>query len=99
MEENEKTVQLFKQIDEDDPERAKQFWDIASDPVIEAKNYDLARKYIGNPVREFRKVKASYDRNTALYDDPRIGGESFVAYNENRLAEESLKLIELALAF
>ncbi len=38
-----------------------------------------------------------YDRNTSLYDDPRMGGDRFKSFNENNLVEESLKLIEVAL--
>jgi hypothetical protein len=98
LEENEKTVQLFDLIDKEQPDQAKQYWNTAQDAVIAAKRYDLARKYIGNPVREFTRVKANYDLNTTLYDNPKMGGAQFKAYNENHLVEESLKLIVLALA-
>jgi hypothetical protein len=93
-----KTVQLFELIDKEQPEQAKEYWNVAKDAVIAAKRYDLARKYIGNPVRAFTKAKAMYDRNTTLYDNPQMGGEHFRVYNENHLVEESLKLIEVALA-
>jgi len=96
--ENAKTVALFDSVDKTHPDTAKQYWDVAKDAVIAAKRYDLARKYIGNPAREFTKVKAMYDHNTTLYDNPQIGGGHFKAYNENHLVEESLKLIEVALA-
>lgn len=95
---DDKTVELFQRMDEKQKELASECWDIAKDAVIAAKRYDLARKYIGNPVREFTRVKALYDQNTTLYGDPQIGGAHFKAYNENRLVEESLKLIEVALA-
>lgn len=94
--EPEKTVSLFEQVDEKQPKAAKGYWDLAKDAVIHAKRYDLARKYIGNPVREFIRVKAMYDHKTSLYDDPRIGGNRFKAYNENNLVEESLRLIEVS---
>jgi tetratricopeptide (TPR) repeat protein len=94
--EPEKTVSLFEQVDEKQPKAAKGYWNVAKDAVIDAKRYDLARKYIGNPVREFIRVKAMYDHNTSLYDDPRIGGDRFKAYNENNLVEESLRLIEVS---
>jgi len=96
--EDERTVELFETIDRDSPDTARQYWDVAKDAVIEAMRYDLVRKYIGNPSREFIKVKAMYDHDTTLYDDPRIGGDQFKAYNENNLVEESLKLIKVALA-
>jgi len=93
-----KTVDLFRKLDKEQSDLAKKCWDMAKDAIINAKAYDLARKYIGNPVREFTKVKAMYDHNTTLYDDPKIGDDRFKAYNENNLVEESLKLIEVALA-
>ena len=65
-------------MDEDNPELAKQCWNVAKEFVIAAKRYDLARKYIGNPVREFTKIKAMYDQNTTLYDDLQVGGTDLV---------------------
>ena len=94
--ESEKTVSLFEQLDEKQPKAAKGYWNVAKNSVIDAKRFDLAGKYIGNPAREFIQVKAMYDHNTSLYDDPRIGGDRFKAYNENNLVEESLRLIEVA---
>jgi hypothetical protein len=94
--EPEKTVSLFEQVDEKQPKAAKGYWNVAKDAVIAAKRYDLAHKYIGNPAEEFNQVKAMYDHNTSLYDDPRIGGDRFKAYNENNLVEESLRLIEVS---
>lgn len=98
LEEDEKTVSLFSNIVQKDPAVGKRYWNIASDAVIDAKRYDLVRKYIGNPMREFTKVKSMYEYNTALYDDPDIGSEHFKAYNEENLVEESLRLIDVALA-
>lgn len=92
------SVSLFEQVDQKQPEAAKTYWDVAKDAVIGAKRYDLAQKYMGNPIQEFTKVKAMYDRNVGLYDDPRMGGEHFKTYNVNMLVEESLKLIEVALS-
>lgn len=96
--EPEKTVSLFEQIDEKQPKAAKGYWNVAKDAVIDSKRYDLAKKYIGNPAREFIQLKAMYDYNTSLYDDPRIGGNQFKVYNENNLVEESLRLIEVSRA-
>jgi hypothetical protein len=98
LEENEKTVALFEVVDKQQPESAIKYWNVAKDSVIEAKRFDLAGKYINNPVGDFTKVKAMYDHNVTLYDNPQIGGDHFKAYNENRLVEQSLQLIEVALA-
>ena len=96
--EESKTVDLFRHIDQKQPKLAKQCWDVAKEAVIRAKQYDLAKKYVGNLVLEFTKVKAMYDYNTALYETKDIGGEHFKDWNENYLVEESLLLIEVAVA-
>lgn len=98
LDENSKTVELFQTIDQTKPDLAKKYWNVARDAVIEAKRYDLVRKYIGNPAAEFTRIKAAYDLNTRLYDKPKIGGAQFKAYNENHFVGESLQLITVVLA-
>ena len=92
-----KTVDLFRKLDKEQKDLAKQCWNMGKDAIIKTKAYDLARKYIGNPVREWGKVKEMYDMNKAMYGGKNFG-EHFKTYNENNLVEESLKLIEVALA-
>ena len=92
-----KTVDLFRTLDKDQADLAKECWDVAKDAVIKEKAYDLARKYIGNPIREWGKVKQMYEMKKAMYGGKNFG-EHFKAYNENNFVEESLKLIEVALA-
>ena len=48
-------------------------------------------------MRECGKVKESYDRDKAMYGG-RNFGEHFKAYNENNFVEETLRLIDLAVA-
>ena len=95
--EDSKTVDLFQTLDQTKPDLAKQCWIVAKDAVIKAKRYALASKYIGNPAREFVQIKSMYDLNKKLYDKP-MGGESLKASNENIFVEETLQLIEVALA-
>ncbi|MCK5305811.1 MAG: hypothetical protein KAJ66_01615 [Candidatus Omnitrophica bacterium] len=98
LEEGSKTIELFEYLDKENPKLAKQCWNIAKDEVIDAKRFDLARKYMGNLVREFTRVKAAYDHDTTLYNDPKIGRMDFKAYSEDHFVEESLRLIEVAVA-
>ena len=97
LNENTKTVELFRTLDKDHPDLAKQCWGIAKSTVIKAKAYDIARKYIGNPVREWGKVKEMYDRNKDCYGGNNFG-EHFKAFNENNFVEETTLLIDVALA-
>ena len=98
LEEESKTIKLFKHLDKKNPKLAKQCWNVAKDYVISAKRFDLARKYLGNLVREFTNVKAMYDQNTTFYGNPKIRGDHFKTWNENHLVEDSLQLIEVAVA-
>jgi hypothetical protein len=92
-----KTIDLFRELDQEQKDLATQCWDMAKDAIIKTKAYDLAKKYIGNPVREFGKVKEVYDQHSEMYGGKNFG-ESFKAWNENHLVEESLRLIDLSLA-
>lgn len=95
--EDSKTVDLFRKLDQEQKELAMQCWDVAKEAIVKAKAYDLARKYISNPVREFDKVKAMYDQNTAMYGGENFG-ERFKAFNENHFVEETIRLIDVAVA-
>jgi len=97
LEENDETVALFRKLDQEQEDLAKKCWDIAKEAVIKEKAYDLARKYIGNPVREFSKVKASYDRNVSMYGGKNFG-DHFKAFNENNFVEKTIRLIDVAVA-
>ena len=55
LDENDKTVDLFQQLDKEQKKLAAKCWRAAKDPVIAAKRYDLAKNYIGDPVRKFTK--------------------------------------------
>ena len=96
--EESKTVALFRHLDQQQPELAKECWDVAKEPAIRAKQYDLAKKYVGNLVREFTRVRAMYEYSTTLYERKDIGRDHLKAWNENHFVEESLRLIEVAVA-
>ena len=98
LQEENKTVDLFAYLDKENHELAKRCWIVAKDPVIKAKRFDLAKKYVGDLLKEFTKAKAEYDYNTTLYEDKKIGGDHFKKWNEEHLVEESLRLIEVAVA-
>ncbi len=92
------TIEVFEYLDQEHPARARRVWRIARDTVIDTERYDLAQKYIGDPVRAFARVKSLYDQNVSMYDDPRFGGDHFRAHTEDTFVDGSLRLIRLALA-
>jgi hypothetical protein len=95
---NKKTIALFELLDMEHPSLAKRCWHMVKEVVIAEKRFDIARKYIGNPVREFNQIKEMYEQNVKLYDDPRIGNEHFKAFNENHMVEQTIQLIQVAIA-
>jgi len=92
-----KTVELFRMLDRQESPLAERCWPIMKDPVINAQAYDLAKKYLGDPVRAFKKVKAMYEMNAANYGEKNFG-ESFRAFYENRFIEDTLRIINVAIA-
>lgn len=95
---NEETVELFESLDKDQAELAELCWGVAKDSVIAAKRYDLVGKYMPDLLGEFARIKKFYDLNVALYNDSRINGASFKKYNEESFVDDSLQLIEVAIA-
>ena len=97
LDEEAKTVELFRKLDQERKDLAKQCWRVAKDAVIQAKAYDLAGKYMNDVLSEFAKVKGGYEKNCALYGGKNFG-PPFKSYNEGHFVEDSLQLIEVAQA-
>lgn len=98
LREGNKTIKLFEYLDKKNPKLAKRCWIVAKKVVITAKRFDLAKKYMGNLLQEFTRIKARYDRNVKLYDNPGIGGARFKTYNKNNFVEETLRLMKVSVA-
>lgn len=92
------SVELFEVISKADATKGKEYWSLVKDVVLAKKRFDIAKIYIQDFEAEFKKMKAVYDRNLPLYDDPRMGGERFRDYNEGRFVSEVKQLVELCLA-
>lgn len=92
-----KTVALFRKLDKEQSNLAKRCWDAAKKPVIHAKAYDLAAKYIGDPVQEFSKLKQAHDQGAALFGGKNDGGR-FTRFNDDLFVKESISLMNLAMA-
>lgn len=97
LKDDNKTVELFRKLDQEQRDLARECWEIAKDPVFAAKSYDLIRKYVENPVNEFARVKAIYEQNTKIYGGKNFG-EPFKRFNENKFVVDTIELIRLSLA-
>ncbi len=96
--EPDKTIEVFEMLTTKYPESARSSWHYAKDEIFTAKRYDIARKFVGNPVREYTMLVSNYSRDTTLAKRLPAGREQFVAVSENRFVEKSLQLIDFALA-
>jgi hypothetical protein len=94
--ENAKTVRLFREIDKKDAALAAECWWFVRDAVFMDKQYEIAKKYIPAPLKDYLREKARYDENVALYENPQVGGAHFREWNEKHFVDDSLQLIELA---
>ena len=97
LDEEPKTIEMFQWADVAAPDLAKQCWRWAKPAILNAKRYDLAGRYIGNPVREFDVVKEMYDM-MANRGAGAIGGATLKQMQEDRFVEQCLQLIDLSLA-
>ena len=61
LSEPEQTVSLFELLDKEQPNFARRCWVFAERSVLQAKQYDLAAKYMGDPMQQFLEVKGLID--------------------------------------
>jgi len=69
--ESQATVELFKKIGDTQPEFAASIYDVADKELIEAEEYALAKKYLGDPNTRFNTAKAIFDRGKPFGDTHR----------------------------
>jgi hypothetical protein len=61
LDENDETVRLFKVMDQEQSSFAKRCWIFAEKVIIEAQQYTLASKYVGDPMQQFIAAKGLID--------------------------------------
>ena len=98
LDESDKTIELFKTIQIEQPEFAKSCWFYVRDMLFQAKSYDIISKYIGNPIREFNTMKERYEMTIQTQEKIVTAKEQLKAFNENNFVEKSVQLIDYAVA-
>ena len=98
LNESDKTIELFKTLQNEQQEFAKQCFIFIKDMLFKAKSYDIISKYIGNPVREFNSIKELYLMKIKAMEKISTTKEQLKAYNENSFVEKSIELIDFAVA-
>lgn len=97
-EENE-SINLFKQIEITHPSAAQDYWRLIKDIAIQRNEYGLLRKYIGNVYREY---KTEEERFIALMESDMVEfseyREALIASYENMFVEDVVDLINISVA-
>ncbi len=96
LEEDSKTIDLFRILDREQEDLAVQCWKYAKDVVIKTRTVDIAKKYLGDPVQEFMKIKAMHDMHAANYGREPFDDEVFKSVNEDSFVERVVRLIGVA---
>lgn len=89
------TVELFEHLHETQPELAQRVWNVAKSEVIAAGRYELAKRYIGNPMHSLASFRRTYERNKANYGDADGMEDYYREYNENRFVKQTLELMQV----
>jgi tetratricopeptide (TPR) repeat protein len=72
-----KTVELFKRIQTGNSQFAAEVYDIAEAALVQANEYALAKKYMGNPKTRFLTAKGNFERGIKVANKSRSRQEAF----------------------
>lgn len=96
--ETERTLKLFDSIDQQSTKRAREYWLLAKNSVVEAKRYDLVKKYLGDPLVAFELMRHVYAVGKR-YDETQGTLDSEVRKRiDEAFVKELLQLIDMTLA-
>ena len=90
--ESKATVELFKKIEAAQPDFASSIYDLADKALIEAEEYALAKKYLGDPNARFSAAKRNFDSGIQFAKTSRHGDASRRAF-ESIFTDEVVRLI------
>jgi beta-lactamase regulating signal transducer with metallopeptidase domain len=98
LNEDAKSIALFKAIDKDNPDLAKHGWFFVRTLLFDAKEYELIKKYIRTPYYEFTSARESYKNSVSL--SQRLGARqgTYKQLVEERFTKQVNQLIEYSLA-
>ena len=97
LNENGRTVILFKALDEGQPKLAKKVWRIAKDKVIQEKEYSIAQKYIKNILKDYDKKEKEFNEEIARCNEKERNSQ-IISIKKEMFADEAIELIYLAIA-
>ena len=92
--ETKSTVELFKRIEAVDPDFAGRIYDIASEALLQAREYALAKKYLGDPTNRLATAKRNLEEGMAFVKTGKNGDATRRAF-ESIFTDEVVRLITL----
>ncbi len=90
--ESKETVELFKQIEARRPEFASSIYDLADKEMIEAGEYALARRYLGDPAARLSTARSHFDSGLVFARTGQRGDASRQAF-ETIFTERVVRII------
>ncbi len=90
--ESEATVDLFKKLEAAQSEFAASIYDLADESLIAAREYGLARKYLGDPMSRLTKAKRRFDEGMQYAKTSRSGDASRKAF-ESIFTDEVVRIV------
>jgi len=78
--ESEATVELFKKLEVGQPDFAASVYDLADEPLVSAQEYDLAKRYLGDPIARLESAKRNFEEGMEYSKTSRSGDASRKAY-------------------
>lgn len=97
LEESDKTIALFKQLDANRPQYAKSVWHFVKDEVVEHQDYELIKKYMGDIFIEYTRTEIRFVQMMSYYSDNKTEfGEDFYDTAIEMYAQETNRLLNVA---
>lgn len=88
LNENNKTVDLFKTVEAKQPEAAKSCFRWAKAALFAANQYSTINKYLGDPVQEFENIQRSYDVLSKLTNRTLPKEEAYLKASRDSIAKK-----------
>ena len=97
LSEENKSIDLFHTLDSKQPELAKNTWPFIKDLIIESKDYELVKKYIGNLLIAYARNEMRYIEMQDFYEKNKkeFGSQQQDFANEHYI-EKTTQLITIA---
>jgi hypothetical protein len=90
LDEEPRTVALFKTLDQKDHRLAERCYDLAEEDLANQREYKLCSQFIPDAIQRFDRIREMRERNLKIRKDDRL-----MAYAEKSFVERTCRLIEI----